>query len=108
MAEVENDCFPSKRIRLSPEREENILNESTEQFNVKQDPVIDGEPFLANYSDIQSSNVEPSSSREQDGGDNEFHKHDQFEGDDFPSCFSVEDDIDNTEEHHYQPIAGNH
>ncbi|KAK3738052.1 hypothetical protein QZH41_012930 [Actinostola sp. cb2023] len=106
MAEVGNDCFPSKRIRLSPERENNIISTSTEQVIDKDESIIDEEPLLSSSSVFQASNVDPSLSREQDGDNDDFHKHDQFEGGDFPSCFSVEDDIGNSEEHHYQPIAG--
>lgn len=32
---------------------------------------------------------------------------DRLESDDFPTCFSVEDDLDDIDEHHFQPIAGN-
>lgn len=103
MADIENDSFPSKRIRLSPEREDNILNTTTERVNTKQDPGVDGETFPTNFSAFQTSNVDPS---EQDGGSSDVPHHEQFEEDDFPSCYSVEDDIDNNEEHHYQPIAG--
>lgn len=42
-------------------------------------------------------------SREQHGG---LTSHDRLESDDFPTCFSVEDDVDNLDEHHFQPIAG--
>ena len=42
-------------------------------------------------------------SREQHGG---HVSHERLESDDFPTCFSVEDDLDNLDEHHYQPIAG--
>lgn len=30
----------------------------------------------------------------------------RLESEDFPTCFSVEDGLDNLDEHHYQPIAG--
>ncbi|XP_068710543.1 NAD-dependent protein deacetylase sirtuin-1-like [Montipora foliosa] len=42
-------------------------------------------------------------SREQYGG---LTSHERLESDDFPTCFSVEDDVDNLDEHHFQPIAG--
>lgn len=32
---------------------------------------------------------------------------DRLESDDFPTCFSVEDDLDDIDEHHFQPVAGN-
>jgi hypothetical protein len=103
MADVESNDFPSKRIRLSPEREIEGLSSPKVQRSDNVRLLVDEEPFLTNFSAFQES---PSSSREQDGGNNECQKHEQFESDDFPSCFSVEDDIDNNEEHHYQPIAG--
>ena len=32
--------------------------------------------------------------------------HERLESEDFPTCYSVEDDLNNQDEHHYQPIAG--
>lgn len=104
MAEVENGVFPSKRIRLSPEREDNIVNTETEQSNTNQVTGVGEVAFPTNYSGFQTTSIDLS---EQDGVPNAIHNHEQCGEDDYPSCFSVEDDIDNSEEHHYQPIAGN-
>lgn len=43
-------------------------------------------------------------SREQNGG---LVSHERLESDDFPTCFSVEDDLNDLDEHHFQPVAGN-
>ena len=32
--------------------------------------------------------------------------HERLESEDFPTCYSVEDGLENQDEHHYQPIAG--
>jgi len=32
--------------------------------------------------------------------------HERLESEDFPTCYSVEDDLNNQDERHYQPIAG--
>ncbi|XP_031556381.1 NAD-dependent protein deacetylase sirtuin-1-like, partial [Actinia tenebrosa] len=103
MADAESKKFRSKRIRLSPEREIEGLSPPKASKSDKEGAIVDEEPILSNFSVFQETSC---SSREHDGGNNEFSKHEQFDGDDFPSCFSVEDDIDNIEERHYQPIAG--
>lgn len=95
----------TKRARLSSENSFDQKDSSIGEAD-KYDPQV-GSISRLNATG-QGDNIEKLSSevtsREQHVG---HIGHERLESEDFPTCFSVEDDLDNLDEHHYQPIAGN-
>ncbi|KAJ7343096.1 NAD-dependent protein deacetylase sirtuin-1, partial [Desmophyllum pertusum] len=94
----------TKRARLSSENSFDQKDSSIGEAD-KYDPQV-GSISRLNATG-QGDNIEKLSSevtsREQHVG---HIGHERLESEDFPTCFSVEDDLDNLDEHHYQPIAG--
>lgn len=94
----------TKRARLSSE---NSFDQNDSSFGASDK----NEPQDSSISRLneteQSANAESFSSettsREQHVGQ---VGHERLESEDFPTCFSVEDGLDDLDEHHYQPIAG--
>ena len=81
-------------------------NESFLVSNEKEEP-DDGAPLrsMGSEQNISVENLSSeTASREQHG---DHVSHERLESNDFPTCFSVEDDLDHLDEHHFQPIAGN-
>ena len=101
----ELELTTTKRARWSSESSCD-QNESFLVSNEKEEP-DDGAPLRSMGSE-QNISVENLSSeiasREQHG---DHVSHERLESNDFPTCFSVEDDLDHLDEHHFQPIAGN-
>lgn len=100
----ELEVTTTKRARLSLES----------SFDQKDSSVGDSDKIESHVSSISRFNVveqgaseeklpTETMSREQCVG---HVGHERLESEDFPTCFSVEDGLDNQDEHHYQPIAG--
>lgn len=100
----ELEVTTTKRARLSLES----------SFDQKDSSVGDSDKIESHVSSISRFNVieqgaseeklpTETMSREQCVG---YVGHERLESEDFPTCFSVEDGLDNQDEHHYQPIAG--
>ena len=105
MADREEQEFTtSKRARWSSESscDENVsFVDSNDKEEVKDDSLsrLTGSEQNVSVENLSSETA----SREHHGG---HVSHERLESDDFPTCFSVEDDLDDLDEHHYQPIAG--
>lgn len=94
----------TKRVRLSSDASLD-QNVSSSGDSDKSEPQADSSLRL--NATREGINIETLSSgttsREQHVG---HVGQERRESEDFPTCFSVEDDLDNIDEHHYQPIAG--
>ena len=94
----------TKRVRLSSEASLD-QNVSSSGDSDKSEPQADSSLRL--NATREGINIEKLSSgttsREQHVG---HVGQERRESEDFPTCFSVEDDLDNIDEHHYQPVAG--
>ena len=105
MADNEEGEFAKiKRARLSSEtspRQSKVFIDFNGTEESKCDSLLNG---IGSELSVSLDNGSfATESREQHGG---ITSHDRLESDDFPTCFSVEDDVDNLDEHHFQPIAG--
>lgn len=94
----------SKRARWSSESScDQMFSyiDSNDKDEAKDDSIL---RLIGSEHSVSVENVpSETTSREQHGG---HVSHERLESDDFPTCFSVEDDLDNLDEYHYQPIAG--
>ena len=94
----------SKRARWSSE---SSCDQSVSGIDSIDKEEANNDQFLRQTGSEQSVSVENISSetesREQHG---DHVSHERLESDNFPTCFSVEDDLNNLDEHHFQPIAG--
>ena len=100
----EQEFTTTKRARLSLES----------SFDQKDSSVGDSDKVKPHVSSLSRQNVveegaieeklpNETTSREQCVG---HVGHERLESEDFPTCYSVEDGLNNQDEHHYQPIAG--
>lgn len=103
MADESFELLSNKRARLcSPsfsddEYKSSHISSRSEQDNAEITRCSTAEKHLSEKTGSELS-------REQDGG--QVSRSEKLENNDFPSCFSVENSTEDSEEHHYQPIAG--
>ena len=106
MADHEGEeCTSTKRARLSSDCHPEQKDSSTRCLDIEERREIAISLDAKNEEGVfNPTSPVQIGSREHHGG---FANHERLESEDFPTCFSVEDDIDDNEEHRYQPIAGN-
>ena len=97
-----DDYTNTKRVRLSSDASlSQNISYSDDKDNIE--PEIDFSWQLKATGEGENSK-KPSTSREHHVGNGVQERR---QSDDFPTCFSVEDSVDDIDEHHYRPVAGN-
>ena len=105
--EFEARATSSKRVRLSSDAQNEFVEQKPKLQCLNNDIILTKQESKEKEANFDEETLgEPADTREQYGDLSDYELPEKLDSDDFPSCFSVENEIGNEEEHHYQPVAG--
>lgn len=108
MADEQNEkATSSKRVRLSSEGQNDFLDDKTKIQYLDENFSRTNLESVGKQYVVNDETFEPTVYlSDQYGNGNDYELQEKEDSNDFPPCFSVEDVLDDEEQHHFQPVAG--